>query len=286
MARLHQLACTRHMQQQLNTSSWSSIDIVAASFPFGQPCTLFKLISVDVEDDPEAQLAAASALSAAAFGVASLLLILLLASCRLVSRRERGSSYWAKSGGARQREGAHIWTVHNRRYDLTAFVEHHPGGTFAINLGRGRNCTEIFEAYHSLADEKRVRRTLEEYYVEDAPAGAADHDDAFDWQRTPFFDALKRAVRSHFGRREAHPGPSWRTRNHCATAAQCAQVGGFALATAVALYGFLRADLAALLLLPLCYWWGLSPCMHDGAPIEYRRLILRGLPFRSSRAHV
>lgn len=250
--------------------SGSSFGILAASFPYGQPCTLLKLIAVHVENDPDAQLAAALAVSAVAFCAAAFLLILLLASCRLVRSRERSSSCWVQSGGAQQLAGAHIWTVRNRRYNLTAFVEQHPGGASAINLGRARNCTELFESYHSLADEKRVRACLEAHYVEDAPVGAPDYDDAFDWHRTPFFDALKRAVRAEFGR-EPQPGPSWRTRNHCATAPQWAQVGGFGLATAVALYGFLRADPLALLVLPLCYWWGLSPCMHDAGHLSMSR---------------
>lgn len=46
-----------------------------------------------------------------------------------------------------------LWTVHNRRYDMRGFAAAHPGGAAAIALGRGRNCTELFESYHSLADQ-------------------------------------------------------------------------------------------------------------------------------------
>jgi len=243
----------------------SGLSIVTASFPFGKPHTLLQLIGVDVGDDREAQISAALALSAAMFVVVSsvVVLVLLLVSCWIKSR---GEDHF----GARQDARTTIWTVHNRRYDLTAFVEKHPGGAFAINLGRGRSCTELFESYHSLADEERVRACLEEYYVEDTPSGAPDFDDTFDWRRTPFFNALKRAVRGHFSR-VARPGPSWRTRNHCATVQQCAQLLGFVLATAVALCGFLRADLLALLLLPFCYWSGPSSCMHDGGHMSLSR---------------
>ena len=254
---------TAHVLQRVAFSS--SLDIILASFPLGKPHMLLQLIGLDVGDDREAQISAALAVSAAHFfAVCTVVICLLLLSSFLIKRR--GERHFGATLNAR----TCTWTVHNRRYNLAAFVEKHPGGAFAINLGRGRNCTELFESYHSLADEARVRACLEEYYLEDAPMGASDYEDVFDWRRTPFFDALKLAVRGHFGR-DARPGPSWRTRNHCATVQQWAQLLGFVLATAVALYGFLRADLLALLLLPFCYWWGPSACMHDGGHMALSR---------------
>jgi len=41
-----------------------------------------------------------------------------------------------------------IWWIHGNAYDLTRFVEHHPGGKESILLGRGRDCTALFESYH------------------------------------------------------------------------------------------------------------------------------------------
>jgi cytochrome b involved in lipid metabolism len=33
-------------------------------------------------------------------------------------------------------------------YDLTAFVDRHPAGSWLINLALGRDCTALFESYH------------------------------------------------------------------------------------------------------------------------------------------
>ena len=41
-----------------------------------------------------------------------------------------------------------IWWIHGNGYDLSRFVERHPGGKEAILLGRGRDCTALFESYH------------------------------------------------------------------------------------------------------------------------------------------
>lgn len=42
--------------------------------------------------------------------------------------------------------GDDLWLVHGKRYDLSEFA--HPGGSYALSLGRGRDCTVLFETYH------------------------------------------------------------------------------------------------------------------------------------------
>jgi len=152
-----------------------------------------------------------------------------------------------------------LWTVHNKRYDLKSFVKAHPGGRDAILLGQGRNCTELFESYHSLADEKRVRATLAAYYVEDAAPGDEDYDVQFQWGDTPFYDALKARVRTYFEQRQGATSPG-----RYAGYMQWVQLVGFTGASGVALWSFMHAEVAGMAALPFVYWWGPSPCMHDG----------------------
>ena len=49
----------------------------------------------------------------------------------------------------------HIWTVHGKDYDFKEFVNRHPGGKEAILLGRGRDCTALFESYHPFTNRHR-----------------------------------------------------------------------------------------------------------------------------------
>jgi len=63
----------------------------------------------------------------------------------------------------RQKPPEELWCIHNRRYDLTEFSRVHPGGN-AILLGKGRNCTELFESYHSLSNGK-AQQLLEQYFA-------------------------------------------------------------------------------------------------------------------------
>lgn len=41
------------------------------------------------------------------------------------------------------------WTVYRGvAYDLTPYVDRHPGGRWLLNLAIGRDCTALFESYH------------------------------------------------------------------------------------------------------------------------------------------
>jgi fatty acid desaturase len=162
-------------------------------------------------------------------------------------------------------KSANLWTVHNKRYDLQGFVAKHPGGVDAISLGQGFNCTELFESYHSLANEKLVRATLAQYYVEDAPHGAADYDMRFDWSHTPFYTALKSRVRAHFQQQHG------RVSSCRASGMQWLQLICAIIASVATLYGFMCGSLLSMILLPFCYWWGPSSCMHDGGHFSLSR---------------
>lgn len=76
-----------------------------------------------------------------------------------------------------------LWYIHGHAYDLSGFVEKHPGGRLAILSGRGRDCTALFESYHPWND--RHRKVLRGY----GPAPPAPD---------PFYEELKAEVRVAF----------------------------------------------------------------------------------------
>lgn len=46
-----------------------------------------------------------------------------------------------------------LWMIHGVPYDLQEFVDRHPGGRESILLGRGRDCTALFESYHAFSHQ-------------------------------------------------------------------------------------------------------------------------------------
>jgi fatty acid desaturase len=225
-----------------------------SEFYAGPPRRILLLVGWKVGDTLAEQFTAATIIS----GALALLTIAIYGCLAATLCGKRSPAARAAKLNQADRANSDLWTVHNKRYDLRSFVTKHPGGIDAISLGQGYNCTELFESYHSLANEKFVRATLSRYFVEDAPAGAPDYDVRFDWETTPFYSALKTRVRAHFqAKRSSLSG-------HHADHRQWAQLVGFTIASGMALSGQMCGRFMALLVFPFCYWWGPSSCMHDG----------------------
>jgi len=46
-----------------------------------------------------------------------------------------------------------FWEIYGTRYDLSDFINTHPGGEIAIKLGQGRDCTALFNSYHPFTEK-------------------------------------------------------------------------------------------------------------------------------------
>jgi fatty acid desaturase len=58
-----------------------------------------------------------------------------------------------------------LWFINGKYYDLTTFVDRHPGGNHSILLGKGIDCSILFEQYHFLTDNhKKILKLFEVYY--------------------------------------------------------------------------------------------------------------------------
>jgi fatty acid desaturase len=153
------------------------------------------------------------------------------------------------------------WFIHGKRYDLRPFLDQHPAGRRPLELTQGRECTELFESYHSLC--KRPRAMLGRFEVTDEPRGCPHSASPFVWDETPFYDDLKTRVRAYFADqpRHAHKMP---------------RIGWALLwlwsALAVASFvGWLLGQWWSLLALPLFYWLGASNLMHTGGHFALSR---------------
>eukprot|EP00027_Filamoeba_sp_ATCC50430_P000334 CAMPEP_0168555624 /NCGR_PEP_ID=MMETSP0413-20121227/8439_1 /TAXON_ID=136452 /ORGANISM="Filamoeba nolandi, Strain NC-AS-23-1" /LENGTH=477 /DNA_ID=CAMNT_0008586497 /DNA_START=29 /DNA_END=1462 /DNA_ORIENTATION=+ len=150
------------------------------------------------------------------------------------------------------------WTIHNKRYDVSSFVDRHPGGKRMILQGQGRNCTELFECYHSLSD-KDMTAILAKYYVEDATPGSSDYDETYDWnpssQGGKFWATLKERVRRKLKERGE---------THKATTTQLVVFLALCGATVAMLPFFFRGYWFSIIALPLLYYVSGCTAMHDG----------------------
>ena len=59
-----------------------------------------------------------------------------------------------------------LWRVHDKYYDLTDFIEKHPGGKIWIEKNKGTDITELFESHHIEIEKAKI--ILKKYFVKDA----------------------------------------------------------------------------------------------------------------------
>ncbi|KAG5684986.1 hypothetical protein PVAND_014189 [Polypedilum vanderplanki] len=98
-----------------------------------------------------------------------------------------GSWKWLE--GRRTDDGAYeYWRVHDKLYDLTKFIERHPGGKTWLELTKGTDITEAFESYHLTQIPKEL---LKEFFISDA---AEPRNYRYTYNENGFYQTLKRRV--------------------------------------------------------------------------------------------
>lgn len=81
-----------------------------------------------------------------------------------------------------------LWRVHDKLYDLTEFIDSHPGGKQWLELTKGVDITEQFETHH-IGD--KAEQLLPKFYVRDAKLPRNYN---FTYNPDGFYRTLKRKV--------------------------------------------------------------------------------------------
>jgi cytochrome b involved in lipid metabolism len=59
-----------------------------------------------------------------------------------------------------------IWSIRNKFYDLSDFIDNHPGGSKILEVVRNSgDCTPLFESYHSMADIEQIKSIMAKYEI-------------------------------------------------------------------------------------------------------------------------
>lgn len=83
-----------------------------------------------------------------------------------------------------------LWLIHGNLYDLSGFLDKHPGGREWLEFTRGTDCSAEFETHH--LDEEKVEKYLKTYYVGPCPNAARVK--SYTFEPNGFYKTLKRAV--------------------------------------------------------------------------------------------
>lgn len=71
---------------------------------------------------------------------------------------------WEELSSLNTQQNAHV-AVREKVYDVSKFLDRHPGGKDILLMAAGRDVTAVFESYHAFSDS--AKKVLEKYYVGD-----------------------------------------------------------------------------------------------------------------------
>ncbi|XP_044758459.1 cytochrome b5-related protein-like [Coccinella septempunctata] len=97
--------------------------------------------------------------------------------------------------GKRADEGAEgLWRIHDELYDLTDFIDQHPGGKEWLRMTKGTDITEAFETYHI---QETAQKILPKYFERKAKSA---RNYPFTFHENGFYKTLKKRIRQEVGK--------------------------------------------------------------------------------------
>lgn len=160
-----------------------------------------------------------------------------------------------------------LWRIGGADYDLKDFVERHPGGPIAIDLGRGIDCSRLFSLYHS--EDSIAHAVLEKFRVSKDPKSLP---------HSEFHSDLVAMVRDHFkGQGKAA---------HKASYTRIATLSALFAFQLYCYYALFTGAWWSVPVLPLVAWVILANTSHDGSHFAFsdkwwvnHGLVFTAMPF-------
>ncbi|KRT83093.1 hypothetical protein AMK59_3566, partial [Oryctes borbonicus] len=110
----------------------------------------------------------------------------------------RTSEIWIR--GKQADDGAEgLWRLYDDLYDFTEFMRDHPGGSDWLELTKGTDITEAFEAHHISTNPEKL---LHLYFVRKA---RTPRNSPFTFEEDGFYKTVKRRVRKELENVPKHP---------------------------------------------------------------------------------
>jgi linoleoyl-CoA desaturase len=94
-----------------------------------------------------------------------------------------------------------VWYIHGKRYDLTAFLDKHPGGRTILESCKNDNdCTAAFESYHSMCNMNQISSIMKKYEINDLDNCSIQIQPKYSFNDDGFYRTVQKRVRDHFNK--------------------------------------------------------------------------------------
>jgi linoleoyl-CoA desaturase len=87
-----------------------------------------------------------------------------------------------------------LWSIHGKQYDLSSFLDSHPGGRTILEACKGnKDCTAAFESYHAMVNMNKIESIMSKYEI-----GISDIQPHNTFNHDGFYQTVKFRVRQYF----------------------------------------------------------------------------------------
>ena len=130
-------------------------------------------------------------------------LTLFFESCRSTARSTVQLSNANKIKSSRPKSNFHhssnLIKIHDQYYNVTNFLDKHPGGSKILESCIGIDATASFESYHALSDFQRIRTIMKKYQTE-PPTEPKDFIESakYTFATNDFYSDVKLKVNEYF----------------------------------------------------------------------------------------
>lgn len=89
-----------------------------------------------------------------------------------------------------------IIKIHNTYYNISNFIDIHPGGVDILKRCEGLDATPAFESYHALSDMNKIKSIMKKYEINNP--NSIINDSKYTFKENEFYDVLKKKVKQYF----------------------------------------------------------------------------------------
>jgi linoleoyl-CoA desaturase len=85
-----------------------------------------------------------------------------------------------------------MWKIHGKVYDLTSYLDKHPGGRLILESCQGeKDATAAFQSYHAMMNMDKIKEIMKKYEVGTCSS-------KFNFNENGFYNDLKKKVKNYF----------------------------------------------------------------------------------------
>jgi linoleoyl-CoA desaturase len=103
-----------------------------------------------------------------------------------------------------------MWNIYGKKYDLTNFIQNHPGGSEILIKTKGLDdCSALFESYHAFSNIESIRKSLDKYEILETDIDTKNEKYEYNTDFTTYHKLIEKVKAIYPNRESIKASTSW-----------------------------------------------------------------------------